>query len=224
MNPRFAAAPLIYLISQGELTDENFDANSPQLLETVRRAVSASVSFVQIREKQLSARKLFELTVQAAALTKNSETLLLVNDRADVAFAAGANGVHLTANSLSAKIIRQNFPADFIVGVSTHTLAEVHQAKIENANFAVFSPIFFTASKIKYGAPQGVENLREVCRALPDFPIVALGGIDEHNFAHALDAGARGVAAIRFLNQADKLTETVERIRNYAHGIKNQIE
>ncbi len=224
MSRRFAAFPLVYLISAGELTDENFDVRSPRLLETIRRAVVAKISLVQIREKRLSARKLFELTVQAAALTRDSETLLLINDRADVAFAASADGVHLTANSLAAKIIRQNFPADFIVAVSTHTLAEAKRAQTENADFAVFSPIFYTASKAEYVEPQGVETLREVCRALPDFPIVALGGIDKGNFALALDAGARGVAAIRFLNQPDKLTETVEKIRNYAAAIRNQTE
>lgn len=206
--------PLVYLISEGAATEGNFIDYSARFLEIVRAAVKARISVVQIREKKLSARNVFELTKRAAEITQQSQTLLLVNDRADVALAANANGVHLAANSLPAKIIRQNFPENFIVGVSAHSLAEVESAKIAGADFATFSPIFATPSKAKYGTPQGSEKLKEVCSTVKDFPVLALGGINETNFQTVLQAGASGFAAIRFLNNAENLSKIVNKLRN----------
>ena len=140
---------------------------------------------------------------------------MLVNDRADIAQAAEADGVHLPANSLPAEIVRANFGESFIIGVSAHSLEDVERAKSAGANFATFSPVFATASKAKYGAPQGVAKLREVAETFEGFPVIALGGIDENNFREALEAGASGIAAIRFLNDAENLIETVTKIRNY---------
>ena len=112
-----------YLITKGILTDENFAASKIETLETIRRAVEFDVSLIQIREKKLGAKLLFELARQAAAITENSKTKLLINDRADIALAANADGVHLTANSISAGIIRHSFPEKFVVGVSAHSFA-----------------------------------------------------------------------------------------------------
>lgn len=194
--------PLIYLITDGAATAENFVEKKRKILELVETAVQAKISFIQIREKQISARLVFELAAEAAELTRRTATKLLVNDRADVALAAHADGVHLTAQSLSADIIRQNFPKDFIVGVSAHSTEKALCAQQQGADFVTFSPIFFSPGK---GAPQGIEKLREVCARLKNFPIIALGGIDETNSADVLAAGASGFAAIRFLNDIENL-------------------
>jgi thiamine-phosphate pyrophosphorylase len=207
--------PLIYLITGGELTAENFREKSSATLKIIEKAVRAEVSLIQIREKSLTAKQLFELASEAARLTKNSKTKLLVNDRADIAQAAEADGVHLPANSLPAEIVRANFGESFIIGVSAHSLEDVERAKSAGANFATFSPVFATASKAKYGAPQGVAKLREVAETFEGFPVIALGGIDENNFREALESGASGIAAIRSLNDAENLIETVTKIRNY---------
>ncbi len=204
--------PLIYLITDGEMTAENFAEKSLQTLKLIEKAVEAEVSLIQIREKQLSAKMVFKLTSKAAEITTNTNTKLLVNDRADVALAAAADGVHLTSKSLSAEIIRASFPKNFIIGVSAHTLAEVEMAKLTGADFSTFSPIFATASKAKYGAPQGIAALREVVETVREFPIIALGGIDENNFSDVLKSGASGIAAIRSLNDAEKLSEIVKKI------------
>lgn len=203
--------PLVYLITTGAATNETFADSAHQILEIVRAAVAAQVSLVQIREKQLSAANIYELTCRAAEITKNSQTRLLVNDRADIALAANADGVHLTVNSLPADVIRQNFPKDFIIGVSAHALADIQTAHSRNADFAVFSPVFRTPNK---GEPQGVDKLRKVCQAVPNFPIIALGGVDATNYKSVLTAGAGGFAAIRFLNDAKTLCEIVKSIRH----------
>lgn len=189
--------PLIYLITDGEMTAENYAKKSLETLDLIKHAVAAKISLIQIREKQISAKAVFELALQAAKITKTSATKLLISDRADIALAANADGVHLTANSLSADVIRANFPKDFIVGVSTHSLEKAEIAKNQGADFATFSPIFHSPNK---GKPVGLDALREVCEKLKPFPIIALGGIDGTNYREVLQI-ADGFAAIRFLKE-----------------------
>lgn len=188
---------IIYLITDGEITAENYAKKSLETLDLIKRAVDANISLIQIREKQISAKLVFSLASKAAEITKNSSTKLLINDRADIALAANADGVHLTANSLSAEMIRANFPKDFIIGVSTHSLEKAREAKNQGANFATFSPIFHSPNK---GEPVGLDALREVCENVKPFPIIALGGIDETNYREVLQI-ADGFAAIRFLKE-----------------------
>lgn len=189
--------PLIYLITEGNLTAENFDENKKRILETIKNSVENKISLVQIREKNLPAKFVFELTSQAVKITNLTDTKLLVNDRADIALAAKADGVQLTENSVSAKVIRQNFPKNFIIGVSTHSIEKAEQAKTEGADFVTFSPIFASPGK---ATPTGLEKLREVCEILKPFPVIALGGLDETNYESVLETGASGFAAIRFFH------------------------
>lgn len=194
--------PIVYLITEGRATVENFSRQKRQILEIVRIAAENKISLIQIREKRLPVRLVFQLVAEAAGITANTETRLLVNDRADVALAAKADGVHLTENSLSAEIIRRNFPPNFIVGVSTHSLSGATSARQQKADFVTFSPIFASPGK---SDSQGLEKLREVCETLDGFSVVALGGINENNYESVLRAGASGFAAIRFLNAAENL-------------------
>ena len=205
----FNKKPLIYLITKGELTQENFTEKKSEILKIIKSAAESNISLVQIREKKIPARLVFELTSEAVNITQNSKTKILVNDRADIAFAAKGDGVHLTSNSIPTAIVRQNFPKDFIIGVSTHSLETTLKAKNEGADFATFSPIFATVSKAKYGEPQGLKKLKKVCEKLEPFPIIALGGIDETNYELVLENGASGFAAIRFLNSEEHLRKFV---------------
>ncbi|HSK73131.1 MAG TPA: thiamine phosphate synthase [Pyrinomonadaceae bacterium] len=201
---------MIYLITTGEATAENFNRQKEQILKIIKASVEAKISLIQIREKKLTARLLFELARASALITKNTETKLLINDRADIALAAGADGVHLTSVSIPTNIIRRNFPENFIIGVSAHSLEKAENAKEQGADFVTFSPIFFTPNK---GEPQGLENLRKVCEKLKPFPVVALGGIDENNYKTVLQSGASGFAAIRFLNNTDNLRKITKELR-----------
>lgn len=196
---------LIYLITNGETTEKNYAEKSRQILDIVRVAIEERVSLVQLREKQLTTRVLLELAQQVAELTRGSDTKLLVNDRADVAVAAGADGVHLTSTSIGVDVVRQSFPPEFIVGVSTHTKDEVLAAARNGADFAVFGPVFASPGK---GDPKGARELTQRCREAGEFPVLGLGGIDGSNYGQVLEAGARGVAAIRWLNDAVELRQT----------------
>lgn len=213
MFPRNHRQPLLYPITTGAATNDNFRETSGRILNLIETAVAARISLVQIREKRLAARLLYELVERAAKITRNTETKLLVNDRADIALAADADGVHLTEYSISARIVRKNFPENFIIGVSCHSPESVLKAKTDGADFAAFSPIFASPGK---GEPQGLEKLRRICELAKPFPVIALGGIDESNFKSIVEAGAAGAAAIRLFNDAEKLSRFAEKGRRFS--------
>jgi len=173
------------------------------ILRLIEAVVAASVELIQIREKTLSARVLYELTVRAAAISKGSNTRLLVNDRFDIARVAGADGVHLTSRSLPSNVVRSLCGDDFLIGVSSHSLETALEARAKGADFVVFGPVFETPSKQIYGAPQGLEKLREVATALRGFPVLAIGGVDLENASDCFRAGASGIAAIRLFQTTD---------------------
>ena len=199
--------PIIYPITSGNTSPQTTpdDPQFYEILRLVRAAVDADVPLFQIREKSLHARVLFELVARAAEITRGSKTRLLVNDRSDIARAAGADGVHLTTQSLPADVVRNIFRAEFLIGVSTHSLDEARAARAGGADFIVFGPVFETESKRAYGKPQGLDKLAEVTRALGEFPVVAIGGITLDNVDECFEAGARGIAAIRLLNDTKNL-------------------
>ena len=208
--------PIIYPITSGATTPQTTpdDPQFSAILRIVRAAVGAEVSLIQIREKSLPARVLFELVARAAQLTHGSRTRLLVNDRADIARAAGADGVHLTTRSLPVEVVRKTFGAEFLIGVSTHSLDEARMAQAAGADFAVFGPVFETESKRAYGEPQGLDKLREVTRAVAEFPVLAIGGVTLENAGECFHAGARGIAAIGMLNDAENMSSIVRVIRS----------
>jgi thiamine-phosphate pyrophosphorylase len=207
--------PILYLITQGATSNATTaDAREfADILSQISKAVAAGIDLIQIREKQLTARVLFALVEAAAKLTRPSLTKLLVNDRADIAAGAGADGVHLTTTSLDAGIIRQTFGAEFLIGVSTHSLDDARAGRNHLADFVVFGPVFETESKRAFGPPKGIGALSEVVRDLHGFPVVALGGITPSNAVDCLAAGAAGVAGISLFDKPDnfdKLCDTLK--------------
>jgi thiamine-phosphate pyrophosphorylase len=200
--------PIIYPITSGKTSAQTTpdDAQFSEILRLVRAAVDADVPLFQIREKSLHARVLYELVARAVEITRGSNTRLLVNDRSDIARAADADGVHLTTQSLPPEAVRWVFGEEFLIGVSTHSLDEARAARAGGADFVVFGPVFETESKRSFGEPQGLGKLAEVARELGEFPVVAIGGITLDNVDECLQAGARGIAAIRLLNDTENLT------------------
>ena len=208
--------PTIYSITSGATTAQT-TPNDPQfasILRLVEAAVAAKIDLFQIREKALHARVLFELVERAVEITGGTETRLLVNDRSDIARAAGADGVHLTSQSLPAAVVRRIYGREFVIGVSTHSLEEARAARMGGADFAVFGPVYETPSKRVFGAPQGLEKLREVAMELRDFPVIAIGGITLDNARRCLQAGASGVAGISLFSDPERMSSIVESIKD----------
>jgi len=214
--------PILYLITRGATVESTTPESEEfrNILQQVSAAVVAGIHLVQIREKQLTARVLFELTTAVVAIARGSSTRVLVNDRADIAASAGADGVHLTTRSLTPDVIRKAFGANFLIGASTHSLAEARVARRDGADFAVFGPIFPSSApspaKEKYGPPLGAGKLIEAARELAPFPLIALGGISIENVKDCLSAGASGIAGITLFGAPHTLAMTAKTIREIA--------
>jgi thiamine-phosphate pyrophosphorylase len=151
-----------------------------------------------VREKDLSAKDLYALTADLRELTRKTGTLLIVNDRIDVALATRADGVHLGWQSLPVERVREIVGPDRLIGVSTHSADEARRSRDAGADYVTFGPVFATPSKEGLVEPQGLEGVRRAAENLR-IPLVGLGGIDPANAADVLRAGADGVAAIRSL-------------------------
>src|SRR5205085_12407781 len=134
--------PIIYLITSGETRPDSSPASKDfhNILTLVRAAVEARVSLVQLREKKLPARTLYELALRSAAITAGTDTRLLINDRPDIARAAHADGCHLTTRSVEASVIRRTLAAGFLIGSLTHSLRYAQKARDDGADFALLGP------------------------------------------------------------------------------------
>lgn len=165
------------------------------LLDLIGRNLTAGVPWIQIREKHLSARALFELVEAALKLPNPHSSRIIVNTRADVAIAAGAAGVHLPSGSPAPRTWRAIAPEGFLIGVSCHTVDEVRSAEAEGADYALFGPVFPPLSKSTGLDARGLEGLSRAAGAAR-IPVLALGGVTRANADACVSAGAAGVAGI----------------------------
>jgi thiamine-phosphate pyrophosphorylase len=211
---KLANKPIVcYVTDRKSLTGNSNEADlTSVILQNIKVVLAAGVDWVQVREKDLQGGQLLEIGRVAVRLaaTHREKTKraarIIINDRLDVALAAAADGVHLGRESAPAhEVVRWcragNTPNGFVIGVSCHSAQEAREAASAKADYAFFGPVFQTPSKQPFGAPQGIEMLAEVCRALP-IPVVAIGGVSEENAAACIRAGASGVAAIRMFQES----------------------
>lgn len=169
-------------------------------MSALRRAIVWGVDFVQIREKDLSDRELFDLTQRAVRLALGMPCKILVNERADIALQAGAHGVHLPSRGLRAPELRSWLPLHFLIGISVHTLKEARRAEEQGANYLLLGPVFPPRSKLPHGPACGLDYLRRVCRSV-SVPVLALGGMRAELLASVLGARAAGMAGITLFQQ-----------------------
>jgi thiamine-phosphate pyrophosphorylase len=177
------------------ITDRRTLPAGVALIDNIAANLNAGIAWIQIREKDLSARDLFDLTKQVLGLPNPYRSKILVNTRVDVALAAGAAGAHLPAGSPAPRVWRTITPPGFLIGVSCHTLGEVRAAEDQGADYAVFGPVFSPRSKATALEPPGIDGLVQAVRAVR-IPVLALGGITASNAEECVQAGAAGIAAI----------------------------
>jgi thiamine-phosphate pyrophosphorylase len=165
------------------------------LLAVVEQALRGGVRAVQLREKDLSSRELYELAFELRKLTTRHDAKLLINDRADIALAVDADGVHLGGQSMPIYRARKVLGERKIIGVSCHNQISAITAQEKGADFITFGPVYYTHSKAAYGEPVGLDRLGEVADLL-QIPVFALGGISSGNAREVLGRGVFGLAMI----------------------------
>jgi thiamine-phosphate pyrophosphorylase len=194
------------------VTDRN-QTRGRDLLWVLEQALEGGVRAIQLREKDLEGKELFQLAQKTRALCNRYGALLFINDRIDVALAVDADGVQLGNASIPVKAARDLLGREKFVGASTHSLAEGKAAEGNGADLILFGPLYFTPSKAAYGAPQGLTALKEVVEKI-SLPVYAIGGVKPENIADAKQTGIRGVALISaIISAADPKEATQEILR-----------
>lgn len=182
------------------------------LMAVVQAAVRGGVGLVQLREKQLGTRQFVERARALKALLAPLGIPLIINDRLDVALASGADGVHVGQDDMAAEDARRWLPRG-LIGLSIESLQQLPAAECAPVDYYGASPVFATATKADAAPPLGLHGLRAL-RQRSSRPLVAIGGIDEHNAAAALAAGADGLAVVSALCSSTDPEATARRLCN----------
>lgn len=192
------------------ITDRHQTLGRP-LEEIIREAIKGGAKAFQLREKDLSAKELFELGSRLLMVTRKGGAQLLINDRVDVALALGADGVHLAQSSLPPGSVRRLLQKRMQLGVSCHSMAEAIKAEEGGADFITLGPIFPTLSKLRYGPPLGPGIITEA-RKKVSIPIFAIGGIKASNVPDVMACGVDGVAVISAIMGAEDVVQAVREL------------
>jgi thiamine-phosphate pyrophosphorylase len=228
-----AESCILYYITDRTVFAADEPTRRRRLLDKISEAARAGIDYIQLREKDLPTRELEQVAREAVDIlrqlrTENRElrTALLINSRTDIALATGADGVHLRSDDIAPPDVRAIWekcgagasarelsPREPLIGISCHSREEVKQAKADRATFAVFAPVFEKKKDVPNTQPAGLTQLHEACKI--KIPVLALGGVTLENAKSCLEAGASGIAAIRFF-QENNIAETVANLRPHS--------
>ena len=175
------------------VTDEGLSRGKTHA-EIAREAVAGGADVIQLRDKTADSASLYAAACEIAKICRG-KALFFVNDRLDIALAAGADGVHVGQSDLPAAVVRSLVPKDFLVGVSVGSVAEALAAEADGADYVAVSPVFSTASKHDAGAGHGLDTARAICDAV-SVPVVGIGGLNKENIPEVISAGIDGIAVI----------------------------
>jgi len=184
-------------------------------LEVVAAAVAGGASVVQLREKRATTRQFVELARALLGLLRPLGVPLIINDRVDVALAAGADGVHVGQDDMDPRDVRGLIGPDKILGLSVTGADEARAARGMPVDYLGAGPVFATATKKDAGAPQGISGLGTML-ALAEVPVVAIGAITADNAAAVMDAGASGLAVVSAICSAPDPRTAAQVLRRIA--------
>ncbi len=195
----------LYLVTDRTLMTAN------TLEEAVEQAIDGGCSMVQLREKDLTAREFYEAACRLRALTRARNVPLIINDRLDIALAAGADGVHLGQKDLPCREARRLLGEDFLIGVSAATVAEAKQAQADGADYLGVGAMHVTATKTNT-RPVTPALLAEI-KAAVSIPVVAIGGIHAGNLSELRGTGIDGVAVVSAILAQPDITAAAKTMR-----------
>ncbi len=195
----------LYLVTD-TLTQDRFNHE-----ELADMAIKGGVRIIQLRDKQLESGPLLQTAKRVVERCRQSGVISIINDRADIALAADADGVHLGRNDLPVDVVRTMIGSGKLIGGTASTVEEAIRVERQGADYVGFGHIFETATKKKEYPPRGVEVLKELKAAI-EIPVVAIGGIREDNIGQVLETGADAVALSRAICAADNPEQAARRL------------
>jgi len=168
----------------------------------------AGATLVQLRDKQMPALEFYLHAKAAVAVAARSGVRLIINDRADVALAAAAHGVHLGQDDMPPEAARRILGEEAIIGYSTHNVGQAQRAATLPINYIAIGPIFKSSTKSDTSPTLGLQGLQSVRQAVGNVQLVAIGGISHANARAVIEAGADSVAVISaLLFEPDHITD-----------------
>ncbi|AEE97219.1 thiamine phosphate synthase [Mahella australiensis] len=187
--------------------------NDKPVERMVEAAIKGGASIIQLREKNTSAKQYIERATRVKAITDRYGVPLIIDDRADIALASGATGVHLGQNDLPIEFARQILGSSAVIGISVQTPQQAIMAQRQGADYIGAGPVFPTISKDDAEPPIGIADLYDICHAVT-IPVIAIGGIYSYNATEVMGAGAAGIAVISAIfNARDIAAATAELIQ-----------
>jgi len=202
----------LYLVTDRRMTT---NLSLPAL---IKKAVAGGVTVIQLREKECPTKEFFELALEVKKVIP-PEIPLIINDRLDIALAAGADGVHLGQADLPVEVARKLLGPKAIIGLSVENFEQLQEAKNFPVDYLAISPVFPTPTKTDTGPAWGLEGLAQA-RRLTGRPLVAIGGINETNAFQVIQAGADGIAVVSAIcaspdpeQASKKLRQIIEQAR-----------
>ena len=186
--------------------------------EGIEDALKGGVKALQLREKDLPVRQLYEMACKLREITSRYGARLFVNDRLDVALSVEADGIHLAGTSFPPRAVQKITGGKMLIGVSTHTVKEAIEAERDGADFITFGPVYETPSKKKYGPPAGTGKLKEVAERI-SIPVFGLGGIKIERVSDVLKSGAQGVALISSILLSDNIERETSKFITSVEGV-----
>jgi thiamine-phosphate pyrophosphorylase len=225
--PRLPARSKAFWVESPKLPKPDFDlylitdrtqTKGRDLLWVLEQALDAGVKAIQLREKDLSGRDLFSLAEKLSNLCQSYRSALFINERIDIALAVDAAGVQLGNGSVPVPIARKLLGAHKMIGSSSHSLEEAMEAQEGGADFVLFGPVYLTPSKTAYGAPQGLNRLKEIVEKI-SLPVYAIGGVKLDYIPDLRRVGVVGIALISAIISSDSpKAATNELLRVMASG------
>ncbi|MBN1470222.1 MAG: thiamine phosphate synthase [Syntrophaceae bacterium] len=192
------------------VTDRSLCGKKP-LEEVVRMAVSGGVSYVQLREKEISTRYFVEEAKKIKKFLEPKKIPLIINDRVDVALACGAEGVHIGQDDMPYKIVRKIMGRKAIIGLSVETWEDVVASQKLDVSYIGVSPVFLTPTKTDTKGAWGIEGIARI-KAFSRHPLVAIGGLNESNIREVVRAGAQCIAVVSAICASPNPKEASRRI------------
>jgi len=178
----------------------------------VEESVKGGVTMVQLREKDCSTREFIELAIRLKQKLAPYNVPLIINDRADVALAADADGLHIGQSDMEYSMARQLLGAGKIIGLSVENLEQVYESNDSDVDYIGISPVFSTKTKTDTAPPFGLEGIRDVM-AISNHPVVAIGGINLTNAREIMEAGAHGIAVVSAICSAERPKEAASELK-----------